>query len=341
MATIRSVVGLSTMAVAVVGLAAASSAARGDSTPELTSLSNALRQGWIQIGVVSGRIVLSGSRGVNYSTSSSSAAGDEELSIRMTGSDPVVSFQLTAAEYALTIDFTSANRLLVRRVPRSASSKIVPVEFRQPAGEAIVLRVGPKGEDVEYQAASLWHLLVTHPDVCREHLLPLLKGLQQDLELDKSSDEIADLLLRKAAERNPPDRRQWTRLVEQLGDEHYSVREAADRQLRDTGRVVTTFLQRLEPGKLDSEQQYRVRRILRGLSGTAGDDAPEQIAEWLSGDPEVWLAMLDRSDERTRHLASRQLAAFWDGPLTFDPDADASTRAEQIAQLRTRLSAIR
>ena len=137
-----------------------------------------------------------------------------------------------------------------------------------------------------------------------------------------------------AAEGNLPDPQRWAALVEQLGDERYSRRAAADRELRAMGRVVFTYLQGLDRDRLDAEQHYRVRRIVMSLAANMNNDLPPEIARWLAGDPVVWLALLSRDDESTRRLAAERLEALLGEPISFDPAADPATRTEQIERLR-------
>jgi hypothetical protein len=294
------------------------------------------------VGLVSGRIVLNGSRGVNYSTASGPADRQEQLQIRMNGSDPNIQYDLSTPTEQISIAFQSATRLTIRRGPRDEAkdSKAVRVEFNQPGTgmEPVTLKVGPKGEERIYQAASIWHLMIQQPQPCREHLLPLLKNLQRDWEVGKLAAEIEEGLMQTAAGPDP-DQQRWAEWVRQLGDDRFSVREAADRKLRETGRVVITYLQQIDPQKLDVEQQYRVRRIISALSDTGGDDSPEQVAAWLSGDPSIWVAMLSRDDEKTRRVAARRVESLLGRSILFDPAADLPTRARQIEQVRVQLSA--
>ena len=98
-----------------------------------------------------------------------------------------------------------------------------------------------------------------------------------------------------------------------------------------------SYLQQLDFGRLDAEQQFRVHRIIDDISERLGDDSPEQVASWLAGDQSVWLALLARPDAAVRRQAARQLAAMLDGPIPVDPEADPSTQKTQLEQLRIRL----
>ena len=134
-----------------------------------------------------------------------------------------------------------------------------------------------------------------------------------------------------------PDRRRWDPLVEQLADERFSRREAADRELRSAGPVVLSYLQGLDFNRLDAEQQYRIRRIVRSLSRQTGDDTAEKFAPQLLADPDLWLALLSRQEESARRLAARQLEAILGQPIRFDPAADNATRKTQIERLQAKI----
>ncbi len=300
-----------------------------------TLLTNALRQTWVQLGMVSGRVLLKSNRGIQTSTSSHSGQRRERLSLRAAGTDPVLDYDLATPAEEITVRFSAANRLDIRRVPKVESDAAL-VEFHQPAAGPVSLKVG-KSDPQTYQAASLWHLFVQEPAVCRQRLMPLLNLLHSDWDLAKTGDEVEGLLLRMAGAGTLPDQSRWAELVRQLGDGRFAAREAADRRLREAGRSVVPYLQKLDPARLDAEQQLRIRRIVQALTTSSGDDAPEQLASWLSGDPAIWLAMLSRPEESTRRLAVRQLGALLGGPITFDPAADPQTRKKQIDDLRGRI----
>ena len=106
-------------------------------------------------------------------------------------------------------------------------------------------------------------------------------------------------LLKAAVAGKIPDRRHWADLVRQLGDNQFAKSEAADRMLRAVGPQVTGFLQQLDYGQLDAEQQFRVRRIIDSLHGSAAADTAEQVAERLVADSSVWLALLDGPEAST------------------------------------------
>lgn len=260
-------------------------------------------------------------------------AGSERLAIRVADGDPVVSYELSTPDEQFSIEVAPGSRVLILRVPKG-DSRLVRMEFDQPATGGISLAVGPQEHGRLYRARSLWHLLIMEPEVGRQYLAPLLEPLNPDCHLAQAARQIEAALLRAATSGLKPDRRRWAALVGQLGDDRFARREAADRELRSEGRLVTTYLERLDAGQLDAEQYYRVQRIVQALSTADGPDTPEGVAPWLAGDPAIWLAMLSRPKQSTRRLAAQQLEGLLGEPVAFDPTADATTRQRQLDQLR-------
>jgi hypothetical protein len=310
--------------------------AAADDLPNTPTLDQAISSGWMQFSVVSGRIVVAGSRIGNYSTTSSSNGRKEQLSVRVRRGQFAVSYQLDGTDEDLSFELLDGKQLLVRRVPGDESD-LTAVKFQQTPGEPLLLTLGTGPEAEVLEAATLWHLLLAHGEACRQHLLPLLELLRPDWKLAETAHQIEEALLRAAADSEAPDREQWQALVDQLADERFARRQAADRRLRALGPQVAAFLERLRPDELDAEQQFRIRRIIRALSDQDGDDSVSQVVAWLSADYAVWLVLMQRESQSVRRLAARQLEVLLGQSVAFDPDADEATRAKQIAELRARL----
>ena len=214
------------------------------------------------------------------------------------------------------------------------------MEFYQPLQAKTVLKVGPEGKQQIYSAADLWHLFLAYPAETKQYLVPLLELLHPNWKLSESAASLEIELLRRAGNNETADRKHWAALVEQLGDESFAKRQAADRAIRAADPAVLNYLQQLDFSRLDAEQQFRVRRIIEALSERLGDDSPEQVASWLAGDPSIWLILLGRSEAATRRQAARQLAAMLGGPIPVDPEADPSTQKTQMEQLRLRIEGL-
>ena len=323
----------------IAGVAAAllwSSPVFAEAPSSTSALARMTQSGWLQFEVVSGRIVLSGSRSGSISTGSSSSGSNEKLSIRFSNSQRSLSYERSTPKEQLVVEITSSSRVSIRRNGKD-DADVVPVHFTQVPDEPISLALGADERVAVYRAPTLWHLLIMQPEECQEHLLPLLQLLRPDWQLAETAAAMETALLRAASVGHLPDRTRWNRLVEQLADQRFARREAADRELRSAGPVVLGYLRELDFSRLDAEQQFRVRRIIRSLSTQAGGDTAEQFVAQLVSDPEIWLAMLSRREQSTRRLAARQLGVILDRTVPFDPTADPATRQEQIEQLRARI----
>lgn len=301
-------------------------------------LNNVRAQGWIQFRMASGRIACTGSPQVNFSNTAGPLFGGrrERLTIHSNGATPTIAYEMTDATSQFLLDTSAGNRFQIRRIPKSDRSDAVGVEFRQVPGEPILLKVGAKGQERSYRAESIWHLFLLEPAVCRERLAPLLRSVHREIDFAKTAVEVEENLVRTAAS-SVPDQKRWSEWVDRLGDSRFTVREAADRQLRAEGRVVFAYLSHLDVARLDAEQRYRVQRILQSLSNTGNDETVAQIANWLSGDAVTWLALLSSDNPTTRRVAAQRLAGVTEIPIRFDPDGTVPERQKQVDVLRAKL----
>ncbi len=294
-------------------------------------LSEAARSGWLSFGLVSGRLALTGSRFGSINSSSSSNGRTERLTIRSAGTGPAVRYEMTGAGGEFSLDVSSGNELSLAWNPAGES---VPVQFAQKPSEPVVLKIGRQEQEKTWQAPSVWHLWIDEPSVCRAHLLPILKVFQFDMDTAEMAVEIESLLLTAGAPIVTPDQERWATLVAQLGSDSFAQREAADRELREAGGMVASYLERLDVRQYDAEQQYRIHRIIQSISTRTADERPEQISAWLAGDPAIWISLMRREDESVRRLAAERLSGLLGRPVAFDPAADAAARAVQIERLQ-------
>jgi len=317
----------------VLGLLPAVSTA-AEPIAETPTLNQAVRSGWLRFAIVSGRLIIKGSQVGNISSNPS--GGNERLSIRSVGGKASLNYELSTAGQQLSIVVGAGNQAVIRRTPKGDST-LVPVRFEQSPGKPASLTLGAAGRQQTYRAASLWHLMIARPEECRRHLAPLLELLGPAWKLCSVAELAEAELLRLAAVGGMPNRSRWAALVEQLADDRFAKREAADRQLRAAGPAVLSYLQGLDSGRLDAEQQFRIRRIIVSMSGQVTDDDARQIASRLVGDRAVWLSLLSRPQQSTRRLAARQLSALLGEPISFDPAAEPAVRNKQIEKLRSRI----
>jgi hypothetical protein len=155
------------------------------------------------------------------------------------------------------------------------------------------------------------------------------------------ADSIEKQLLNSASHTAAYDRTSWKRWIVQLGDDNYARRQAADRALRAANPAFLVYLQQIDLNRLDAEQQFRLQRIRDSLAEKINNDSPEHVANWLSGDPGIWLALLSRSDVAARRIAAKQLAAILEGPIPVDPEAEPATQKDHFERLRSKIESLK
>jgi hypothetical protein len=300
-----------------------------------TQLSQALRNNGVVLSIDGGRIVIDGDRVVNSQANVTTGASEEDLTVRCENGIPQLTYHRTTANEKIVFEI-AGNHLTIRRIPKDKNA-VVPVEFVQIPNEKITLTVGANGRQVALDAAGFWQLLIAHPQVCKQHLIPLLELARPDWKLAETAAKAEEILLSGSDNDAVAKRMLWAELVEQLGDDRFAKREAADRALRNADPSVLSYLRQLDFRRLDAEQQFRVRRIVETLSGQMSDDSPEQAAAMLAGDPAVWLALLERPEVATRRIAARQLTALLGEPIPVDPEAEPSTQQARRELLQSRI----
>jgi hypothetical protein len=272
----------------------------------------------------------------NFSSSFTNGVTKEQICFHRNGTAGWVNYERTGPDGDFSLETGSDGRFQFRSSSKT-NAKLVPVEFRQTAGEPLVLKVGRESRQQVYRADTLWQLMIVQPEECKHHLVPVLEALRPEWKLDRSASVVEQELLKVAAAGKQSNRQQWAAWVEQLGDNHFVKREAADKQLRTTGAGVLPYLRRLDYAQLDAEQQFRLRRIMKALSKQTSEDTPEHVAVTLFEEPTIWWGLLSRPEESTRREAARRLTAILGGPIGLDPAAQPATQVAARAEVRARI----
>lgn len=259
-------------------------------------------------------------------------AWSEKLSLTSRGGQGVLDYSLELPDRLIQIRSEGGNDLSVLRKP-VGESPVGRLEFTQRAGEPLRLVSGEGPAERTTEANSFWHLLLSQP-AQTEELLPMLKWMAAGGSLAPSAMELEESLVRLALEQQWLQRQQWTEWVQQLADDRFAVREAADRRLRSAGILAVPFLEGLDFRHLDAEQQYRLRRIRLALERGIESSSAQFVAGALLGDRDVWLILMQREQEAVRRAAAQQLGLLRGEPVAFDPAADAALRAQQLDELR-------
>jgi hypothetical protein len=302
-----------------------------------TLLSRIAHSSWLRCSIVAGRVTVDGTRLGNIRTTTRGGHHDETLNIRNENGQFSLSYQRTTGDEQFVLEVAGAgDRMLMRRTPRGNAS-FLAVDFNQAPGEKIVFSLGSGSGQQTFRAQGIWQLLIAQPKPCREHLLPLLDLLRPNWKLADMVDSVEQKLLRETGNDGTSGRSRWAALVAQLGSESFAKREAADRALRSGDAAALAYLRQLNFGRLDAEQQFRVRRIIEVLAAQNNDDSVDQVATSLAGDPAVWLALLARPQLAVRQTATRQLTILLGEPIPVDPAADPDAQKIQREQLRARI----
>lgn len=308
--------------------------------PPLTTptLDQVIRSGWLKVSLQSGRVVIDVMQlGTVSSGSSSNGQGmSERLSVSQTADGGVLDYERETPEQRLQVVLKGDGMLHVKLVARDPS-EAPSLEFIQPADGPLEFSVTSRGQTEHLQAGNLWALLLQRPEITNRYLAPLLEVLRPGWELGETVRRLEHELLQNAGSEHRSQRQHWAEWVAQLADESFARREEADRNLRGAGYAALAYLQRLDYPRLDAEQQFRVRRIIESYSQQIVDDTPQQVADWLSSDPRVWLSLLGRDDPAIREVAAAQLALLLGSPVNVDPRRDPAGQQAAFEALVQRI----
>lgn len=299
------------------------------------NLANNLK--YVQVSVKSGRITAASAfAGRNLNSSSQSNDRREQLSLDLTGGAPSLNYDLSTATFRIVVELVRGETVRIRR-SAIGDAKVKPLDFFQPADGKLKVKVGEQDEERTIEADSLWHLLLADPELARTELEPLLRLLKPGWPLVLTSQTIEQTLYRQIDSERRYDRIAWSALVEQLRSSKYSDRLDADRKLRELGQIVVPYLRNLNPKQLDAEQAFRIRTIVRSYGGEREEDAPENAADWLSADPELWYALATRAVGPQRAKVRTQLTQILGEPVVLDDEAKDDVLKAQLAKIREQI----
>jgi hypothetical protein len=309
------------------------------SEPEVKPCSSATlwsQTAWLRLEIVGGRIAVSSARCGTHRLAAE-PPGDkvrESLAIQVEAGTLTARYEQLRAGGELTLAVDERTHLTIgRRSPDDGSA--AEMQYQQGSSGQVTLLVG-SGQPQRYSAASLWHLLLIHPEPAREHLLPVLGQLRPNWQIAEQLADAEQALVARSGEEVLPQRREWRSWVDALADESFARRQEADRALRRGGQSVLGFLRQLEPGELDAEQRRRIAGIV--ARAPQESDSPARVAEWLLADKRVWLGLLNRGDLAQRVAAAEHLSRLCGHAVAFDPRASDDLRRVQLAELRAKLA---
>ena len=337
----------------IVTVICAASVTRAAVPPQMSPQSaNLIRR--LQIGVVAGRIV---AKSTPSRVQPIPARGtNETLRIQAEAGETLLRFEKNDESDHTLIELGRGSGLVVTRTP-GAEPNFEPVRFEQFAtthsvgyqaspvvpddqSRGVVLVVGGDDSQTRVEAAGIWQLLIVEPDLCREHLTPLLDLLHTNWRLEQMAGGIEEQLVLLVQAGDLEVTAYWDELIHRLGDDVFAVRRRADRLLRQAGVDVLPYLHSTDVARLDAEQRMRIREITRDLSSGVGQDTPRLAAWQLVDDVSVWLTLLGRDNPATRSVARERLEAILDRTIDFDVTADPAQREQELANLQAELEQI-
>lgn len=297
---------------------------------DASPLNLAIHSQWVRFEVAGGLIVARpNTYRHNFTMSHRRSQGGRSIfaSIRLSQSEQEFVYEMSSPQQRLRIVSRGTYDFTLERTPVGDAS-LPTVKYRQSPPDTVTLSV----DGQELIAGGLWQLWLIRPEPCRNHLLPLLERLQPGWGLDEKCQAVEAALLRKASLLGPPDTRGWQELVERLDSNRYQERSSAEHQLIAQGPIVLPFLQSRTTEELSTEQRYRIDRIQQEL-GTFNSDQPGTVSLSLLADKNVWLALANRDDQKTRLAASDYLAQLTGQDVELASTARIDDLAGQISQL--------
>ncbi|HEV3418334.1 MAG TPA: hypothetical protein VG056_16030 [Pirellulales bacterium] len=293
----------------------------------------------VRFGVYGGRLQAFASEAmVERETSSDLGASRREKLQLSTNADQdaTIQYELSAGSEQLTVEVVEGQQFTITLRPTPDAKGGPAIEFCQPKDGPITLSVSDRGTTRQLKGASLWHLLLADPQICRQHLLPLLEMFRPDWRLGETAQAIEVQMLRTAAEYRPETLQSWGALVADLASDRFVDRQRAERELRAAMPTVIPYLRSLDHRRLDFEQSSRIQQLVDSTDSDE-EDRPDSVATDLMADRRVWLTLLDRPGVSSRRAAAGQLSFLFGETIQFDPTAAQSVRQRQLAALRTRV----
>ena len=291
---------------------------------------------WARLEINGGRIVVVPTRCSQGGVLVEPAEGAESSqTLRLDVRPPaiLVAYEWREGNKQLNLDLDSDGQLAI--CSSEAGTKVC---YRQPASGHVTFEVTTKTTESR-SAPTLWHLLLTERDLCRQHLLPMMDRVRPSWRIEEQLAKIEQSLTSRAGADVLESRRQWEKWVDQLASDSFAERQQADHALRAAGQSVLSLLRQLDMSQLDAEQRRRVRAILEDVADSNAD-SPERVAGWLLENKAVWLAILDRGEPEQRLTAAEHLGALVGKPV-FDPQAPPDQVQAQLAALRAKLAEYR
>jgi hypothetical protein len=151
--------------------------------PASKSLASSLpcKQKWARFVVVRGRVMVFITRGQGAAawTEESPGGVGETFGVHYQPGTLLVRYDVSAPDQQLVIQFHGPRHLTIERKP-GVHGQLAALTFEQPETGPVRFTLGDGQQRRQWEAPSLWHLLLVERDVTREHLVPVLQLLRLD-----------------------------------------------------------------------------------------------------------------------------------------------------------------
>ena len=181
------------------------------------------------------------------------------------------------------------------RIQFDESSSNYSVVWDQPSHGIISVVIREGDTSTSIKALSLWHIWFERPQICKEHLFPMLSKIEPNWNLELIARET-DTRLKEALAISPIVSEKRVRdLLQDFNSNDSTIRDRAHRELRYLGLAALTpmMVTNLEP--LGPEQSRRIERLIQTMRPNT-DDTPNRLASWLSCDSMVCRSIATRLD---------------------------------------------
>ena len=178
----------------------------------------------------------------------------------------------------------------------------------QPASGMIRVDLDNQGVKKTVTALSIWHFRFEEPELCTQHLFPMLSKLEPNWNLELIATETEKRIEEVLRIEPQVNERRIHELMQEFSSNNASTRDKAHRELRAMGLAILTPLLMVDTERLDLEQRLRIERLIQNMKPNT-DDTPNRLAAWLAGD----YAVCQRVASRLEGEAKQQSIAYLQG----------------------------
>jgi len=240
---------------------------------------------WWRAEIVWGRLRFTSARLGTVVDAASAGGCVESLELLATSPEVAIAFRSTRAGQAVTVEVHRNGGVALTR-QYGPHDRRTAFSFTQPAEGPVSAQLDTASGSELFDAATLWHLWLSEPELCREQLAPLLAVIDPAREIEQKVAAVETELHGLAAARPLGARSEWTAWVDALSADGFHRREEAHAALLAAGPAILWHLDRWSKHP-SAERRHRLARVCRALKAHPADATPTAAAAWLAGDPNI------------------------------------------------------